>query len=73
MNRWWLFVPLGIFALFVGLAAYQLTQPKDDFVHSEMIGKKLPQFDLRAATGGKPGKLAQRRAARYRGPRVTVP
>ena len=55
MNRWWLFIPLGIFALFVGLAAYQLTQPKDDFVHSEMIGKKLPQFDLRAATGGKPG------------------
>ena len=26
MNRWWLFVPLGIFALFVGLAAYQLTR-----------------------------------------------
>ena len=52
--RWW-WIPLGLFALFVGLAGYQLTQPKDEFVHSAMIGKPLPRFDLKPAFDGLPG------------------
>lgn len=55
MKRWTLWLPLGLFAFFLGLAAYQLTQPKDEFVPSTMIGKPLPRFDLRAAADGLPG------------------
>lgn len=52
--RWW-WIPLGLFALFLGVAAYQLTQPRDEAVPSTMIGKPLPQFDLRPATEDLPG------------------
>lgn len=41
-------------ALF-GLFAYQLSQPKDDFVQSAMIGQPLPQFDLQPAVASRPG------------------
>lgn len=44
-----------LFSGFVGLAAYQLTQPKDEFVESQMVGKQLPFFDLRAAHPDLPG------------------
>lgn len=53
--RWTLWVPLGLFCLFLGLAGYQLSQPKDEFVPSAMIGQPLPQFDLRAASLDRPG------------------
>ncbi|MFW2350036.1 redoxin family protein [Qipengyuania sp.] len=43
---WRLWLPLLAFAGFLGLAAYQLTQPKDEFVESGMIGQRLPYFDL---------------------------
>ena len=46
MKRWALYVPLALFALFLGVAAYQLTQPADDSVPSRMIGKPLPTFEL---------------------------
>ncbi len=52
---WRLWVPLFAFALFVGLAAYQLTQPKDDFVESRMVGEALPYFDLPPAMEGVEG------------------
>ena len=52
--RWW-WIPLMLFALFVGIAAYQLTQPKDEFIPSTMIGKPLPEFDLRPAATDRPG------------------
>ncbi len=52
---WRLWVPLFVFALFVGLAAYQLTQPKDDFVESRMVGEELPYFDLPPAMEGAEG------------------
>jgi len=55
MKHWRLWLPLGLFSLFLGLAAYQLTQPKDDFVHSAMVGKSLPEFDLRASISDRPG------------------
>ena len=52
---WRVWVPLLLFSGFLGLAAYQLTQPKDDFVHSAMIGEELPYFDLRPAMEGVQG------------------
>lgn len=55
MKRWWLWVPLALFCLFLGFAGYQLTQPKDEFVESAMIGKPLPRFDLRASIPERPG------------------
>lgn len=55
MIRWTLWVPLALFALFCGFAAYQLTQPKDEFVASTMIGEPLPKFDLPAASADRPG------------------
>ncbi len=53
--NWRLWVPLFAFALFIGLAAYQLTQPRDDFVESRMVGKELPYFDLPPAMEGAEG------------------
>ena len=50
-----LWIPLLLFALFAGLAGYQLTQPKNEFVESKMVGKPLPAFDLRPANLGQPG------------------
>ena len=41
----------GLFGLF----AYQLSQPKDEFVHSAMIGQEIPAFDLPAAVPDRPG------------------
>ena len=52
---WRVWLPLFLFAGFLGLAAYQLTQPKDDFVESGMIGEALPYFDLPPATEGANG------------------
>ncbi len=46
MNRWAFYIPLALFALFVGLAGYQLTQPKADEIPSRMVGKPLPAFEL---------------------------
>lgn len=52
---WRVWVPLFAFALFLGLAGYQLTQPKDDFVESRMVGRELPYFDLPPAMEGVQG------------------
>ncbi|UYH55512.1 DsbE family thiol:disulfide interchange protein [Qipengyuania sp. SS22] len=52
---WRLWVPLFVFALFLGLAAYQLTQPKDEFVASGMVGEELPYFNLPPAMEGGEG------------------
>lgn len=55
MNRWRFFLPLAVFALFLGVAGYQLTQPKSEFVESTMIGKPMPAFSMRAASSDRPG------------------
>ena len=52
---WRLWLPFLVFFAFLGLAAYQLTQPRDDSVKSAMIGKALPYFDLPPAVAGQPG------------------
>lgn len=55
MMRWSLWIPLILFAAFAGFAGWQLSRPKSEFVVSAMIGKPLPDFDLRAAVGDRPG------------------
>lgn len=50
-----LWIPLTLFVAFLGLAAYQLSEPKDEFVESTMIGETLPYFDLPAAAADRPG------------------
>jgi cytochrome c biogenesis protein CcmG/thiol:disulfide interchange protein DsbE len=49
----WILVVLaaGVFGLF----AYQLGQPKHEFVESAMIGRPIPAFDLPAAVADRPG------------------
>ena len=68
-NRLALWVPLALFTFFAGLAGYMLTQEKEQFVASTMVGQPLPDFALPAAfeglsgaakadlTGGKPRLL----------------
>lgn len=54
-SRLYLWVPLALFAFFAGVAAYMLTQEKDQFVESAMIGQPLPAFALDPAFDGLPG------------------
>lgn len=53
--RWTVWAPLLLFAFFLGLAGYQLFQPKDEFIPSTMIGKPLPEFVLDPASETRPG------------------
>lgn len=52
---WRLWVPLLLFAGFVGLAGYMLAKPRGEFVESRMVGKELPYFALRPAVPDRPG------------------
>ena len=47
-----LWLPLAIFGLLAGFLFYQLNQPKDDFVRSQLVGNPLPEFNLEPATDG---------------------
>jgi cytochrome c biogenesis protein CcmG/thiol:disulfide interchange protein DsbE len=53
--RWALWLPLALFAGFVALVLIGLLRPANREVESAMIGKPLPQFDLRAAISDRPG------------------
>ncbi len=53
--RWTLWIPLALFLFFLGVAGYQLTQPKDDTIPSQMVEKPLPEFELPAAVETMPG------------------
>ena len=52
MSRWKLWLPLALFGFVAGLSIYGLVTPKDEFVRSNMVGAKLPAFNLPAATDG---------------------
>ncbi|MBT2134087.1 DsbE family thiol:disulfide interchange protein [Croceibacterium sp. LX-88] len=52
---WLRWVLLALVAALFGLFAWQLSQPKDEFVHSAMIGEPIPEFDLPAAVTERPG------------------
>ena len=54
-RRWAIWLPLVLFGVFVVLVLYNLHSPADREVASAMIGKPLPQFDLRPAIPEKPG------------------
>ena len=54
-SRLILWVPLALFAFFAGLAGYMLTQDKNQFVESTMIGRPLPDFALKPAFDALPG------------------
>ena len=53
--NWRLWIPFLLFFAFLGIAAYQLTQPKDDNIRSAMVGRELPFFILEPAYEGLPG------------------
>lgn len=53
--NWALWLPLAVFAGFVVLAVLGLSRPADNNVASAMIGKPLPEFQLRAAVDDRPG------------------
>jgi cytochrome c biogenesis protein CcmG/thiol:disulfide interchange protein DsbE len=56
MSRpWLLWIPLALVAFIGGWFVYGLAVPKDDQVHSAMVGKKLPKFALPPATVGVEG------------------
>jgi cytochrome c biogenesis protein CcmG/thiol:disulfide interchange protein DsbE len=54
-SRWALWLPLALFAGFIALVAVGLWRPASRDVHSAMIGKDLPRFDLPAAVPERPG------------------
>ena len=51
----WVWLPLALFVGFFGLVMSGLLNPADREVASTMIGKPLPQFDLRPAVPDRPG------------------
>jgi cytochrome c biogenesis protein CcmG/thiol:disulfide interchange protein DsbE len=53
--RWAIWLPLALFVGFVALVMVALLAPADHEVASAMIGKQLPQFDLRPAVLERPG------------------
>jgi cytochrome c biogenesis protein CcmG/thiol:disulfide interchange protein DsbE len=53
--RWAIWLPLALFLGFVALVMIGLLRPADHEVASAMIGKPLPQFDLRPAIPERPG------------------
>jgi cytochrome c biogenesis protein CcmG/thiol:disulfide interchange protein DsbE len=54
-RRWTIWLPLALFAGFVGLVIYSFEHPTDHEVASAMVGKPLPAFDLRPAIPERPG------------------
>ena len=56
--RWMLWAPLALFLLFCGLVMIGLLRPASTEVPSQMIGKPLPPFTLRAAVAERPGLAA---------------
>ena len=54
-RRWALWLPLALFAAFAGLVLVGLLRPASRDVASAMVGKRLPQFVLKAAVPDRPG------------------
>jgi cytochrome c biogenesis protein CcmG/thiol:disulfide interchange protein DsbE len=51
--KYW--IPLVLLLAVGALAVFRLSTPRDDFVHSQMVGQKLPVFAMPAALDGTPG------------------
>jgi cytochrome c biogenesis protein CcmG, thiol:disulfide interchange protein DsbE len=52
---WFRWILLALVAGLFGLFAYMLSQPKDEFVESAMIGEPIPAFDLPPIVSDRPG------------------
>ena len=52
---WFRWVILALAAGLFGLFAFMLSQPKDEFVESTMIGKPIPEFALPPIVTDRPG------------------
>jgi len=52
---WFRWVLLALVAGLFGLFAYMLSQPKEEFVESAMIGEAIPAFDLPPIVPDRPG------------------
>ena len=52
---WLKWVLVALIAGLFGLFAYMLSQPKDEFVESAMIGEPIPPFDLPPIVADRPG------------------
>jgi cytochrome c biogenesis protein CcmG/thiol:disulfide interchange protein DsbE len=68
MTRWRLWAPLLAFAALFVVVAAGLFAPADRVVHSQLVGKPLPDFDLPPLVAGKPG--LSRAAMTGQGPRL---
>jgi cytochrome c biogenesis protein CcmG/thiol:disulfide interchange protein DsbE len=55
VSRWAIWLPLAIFAAFIGVFAYSLLRPAPREVASTLVGKPLPEFSLPPALPGRPG------------------
>ena len=55
MKRPLLWAPLALFLALVGLAVWGLSRPDDTTIHSQMIGKAMPDFALQPAVASHPG------------------
>lgn len=53
--RYSLWIIVGLATALFGLFAYQLGQPKNDFVESAMVGRPMPEFTLPPAVQARPG------------------
>jgi cytochrome c biogenesis protein CcmG, thiol:disulfide interchange protein DsbE len=54
MRRLFLWLPLAVFVLFVIAVAVSLRSPADTVIRSQMIGKPMPDFELRPAVADHP-------------------
>lgn len=54
-GNWAVWLPALLFAGFLAVVAYNLSNPAERVVRSALIGKPLPEFALQAAVPGRPG------------------
>lgn len=57
MRRGWVWVPLALFVLFAGFAAWRLATPDTRTRPSALVGRPMPAFALAPAIAGKPGAV----------------
>ena len=55
MRRLWLWVPLALFGLFMGLFMRGLLNPSSRDIPSQWVGQPMPQFILPPAASSRPG------------------
>jgi cytochrome c biogenesis protein CcmG/thiol:disulfide interchange protein DsbE len=55
MKRLILWLPLGVFILFLAVVAFRLGGGKDDTIRSHLVGKPMADFALKPALPGRPG------------------